>query len=488
MLFIYKSFFKKNKMNKYYLGVDLGSTTSKAVIINENDEIIGRGITNTRANYSVAADIARDEAIYNARFSILKKNLEKEINARPEYEKYISDLESVFQYEQFKVRLDKLGDELLKTCKDFFQDQKKQEEMIDHLRNIRRAFKPQIKKDYLFNSLGAKNQFFRDIVSEKYNEEVNKMDMALFEPLMTVWDKSISPAENERVQFNFKELVHKAMDELKNKYQNLPDTAAENTNVNFDAELNLLKGNFNTVADTLRKHIDEIAELEFNIANMTGTGYGRALLPFPEDCIRSEILCHAFGAHAIFPETRTVLDIGGQDTKAIQVDKYGLVTSFQMNDRCAAGCGRYLGYIADEMSISLNELGPMAMQAEKEVTICSTCTVFAGAELRELTNLGEKRADILGGLHKAIIMRAMSLIARSGGTFNEFTFTGGVARNPAIIKYLTQLVRENYGNDIKINIHTDSIFMGALGGALFARRNMNIDLPQTKQTKKAIQE
>lgn len=473
-------------MSKYYLGVDLGSTTSKAVIINEKDEIIGRGITNTRANYSVAADIARDEAIYNARFSVLRKKLEDDINAKPEYKKYITDLESVFQYEQFKVRLDKLGEELLKTCDTFFKDEKKKEEIIGHLRNIRRAFKPQIKRDYLYNNLGAKNQFFRDIVSEKYNEEVNKLDMSLFEPLMTVWDKSISPAENERILFNFQELIHKAMDELKDKYKNLPDTMPDNASVNFDVEMNLLKGNFDRVSETLREHIDEISEIEFNIANMTGTGYGRALLPFPQDCIRSEILCHAFGAHAVFPETRTVLDIGGQDTKAIQVDKYGLVTSFQMNDRCAAGCGRYLGYIADEMSISLNELGPMAMKAEKEVTICSTCTVFAGAELRELTNLGEKREDILGGLHKAIIMRAMSLIARSGGVFNEFTFTGGVARNPAVIKYLGQLVKENYGDNIKINIHTDSIFMGALGGAMFARRNIQADLPSAGKTKASV--
>lgn len=381
-------------MNKYYLGVDLGSTTSKAVIINEKDEIIGRGITNTRANYAVAADIARDEAIYNARFSVLQKKLEDEIKTKPEYRRYITDLKSVFQYEQFKVRLDQLGEELIKTCNEFFKDEKKQE-IIGHLRNIRRSFKPVIKRDYLYNNLGSKNQFFRDIVSEKYNEEVNKLDMSLFEPLMTVWDKSISPAENKRIQFNFQELVHKAMDELKEKYKNLPDTSADNTSVNFDAEMNLLKGNFDHVSETLREHIDEISQIEFNITNMTGTGYGRALLPFPQDCIRSEILCHAFGAHAVFPETRTVLDIGGQDTKAIQVDKYGLVTSFQMNDRCAAGCGRYLGYIADEMSISLNELGPMAMKAEKEVTICSTCTVFAGAELRELTNLGEKREDIL---------------------------------------------------------------------------------------------
>ena len=470
-------------MSKYFLGVDLGSTTSKAVIINEQDEIIGRGITNTRANYAVAADIARDEAIYNARFSILKNKLEGEMKEKPEYRKYINDLESVFQYEQFKVRLDKLGEELLKTCYAFFKDETQQAEIIGHLRNIRRAFKPVIKRDYLYNNLGAKNQFFRDIVSEKYNEEVNKLDMSLFEPLMTVWDKSISPAENIRVQFNFQELVNKAMDELKEKYKNLPDSSLDDKSVDFDAEMNLLKGNFQHVSESLREHIDEIANLEFNISNMTGTGYGRALLPFPEDCIRSEILCHAFGAHAIFPETRTVLDIGGQDTKAIQVDKYGLVTSFQMNDRCAAGCGRYLGYIADEMSISLNELGPMAMESTKDVTICSTCTVFAGAELRELTNLGEKRADILGGLHKAIIMRAMSLIARSGGVFNEFTFTGGVARNPAVIKYLFQLIKENYGDNIKINIHTDSIFMGALGGAMFARRNMNVDLPSAKKTK-----
>jgi benzoyl-CoA reductase subunit A len=470
-------------MNKYYLGIDLGSTTSKAVIINEQDEIIGRGITNTRANYSVAADIAKIEAINNARFSVLKKNLARDIELKPQYRKYLSDLENVFQYEQFKVRIDKLGEELLKTCQNYFQGERR-DLMVENLRKIRRAIKPRIKHQYLFENLGDKNQFFRDIVSERYNEEVNKLDISLFEPLMTIWDKSITAAENEISNFDFESLITQAMELLKDKYENLPDQS-ENIPVEqgmgFDAEMYLLKGDFKNVSETLRDRIYEVAKLDFNIENMTGTGYGRALLPFPQECIRSEILCHAFGAHAVFPNTRTVLDIGGQDTKAIQVDKYGLVTSFQMNDRCAAGCGRYLGYIADEMSISLNELGPLAMQAEKEVTICSTCTVFAGAELRELTNMGEKRPDILGGLHKAIIMRAMSLIARSGGVFNEFTFTGGVARNQAVIKYLTQLVKENYGDNITINIHTDSIFMGALGGAMFARRNISADLPSAKK-------
>jgi benzoyl-CoA reductase subunit A len=474
-------------MNKYYIGIDLGSTTSKAVIINDEDEIIGRGITNTRANYSVATEIARMEAIYNARFSIMKKKLGDEINLKPEYARYIADLEMVFQYEQFKKRLDNLSREMMNATQNYFQG-----EMInkvkDQVQNIFTSIQPRIRDEYLYGNLGAKNQFFRDIVAEKYNEEVIKLDMSLFEPMMTVWDKSITVAENVVIDFDFSELVHEAMDILAEKYDYLPENKPGDVSVNFDAEMNLLKGNFKDVSESLREHIDEVAKLEFNIANMTGTGYGRALLPFPEDCIRSEILCHAFGAHAVFPETRTVLDIGGQDTKAIQVDKYGLVTSFQMNDRCAAGCGRYLGYIADEMSISLNELGPMALQAEKEVTICSTCTVFAGAELRELTNLGEKREDILGGLHKAIIMRAMSLIARSGGVFNEFTFTGGVARNPAVVKYLSQLVRENYGDQIKINIHHDSIFMGALGGAMFARRNIKADLPTAKKAKAEVEE
>ena len=140
-----------------------------------------------------------------------------------------------------------------------------------------------------------------------------------------------------------------------------------------------------------------------------------------------------------------MLDIGGQDTKAIQVDPAGIVESFQMNDRCAAGCGRYLGYIADEMNMGLHELGPMAMKSTKTIRINSTCTVFAGAELRDRLSLGDKREDIMAGLHRAIILRAMSILARSGGIRDQFTFTGGVAKNEAAVKALKELVRENYG-------------------------------------------
>ena len=360
-------------MNKYYLGVDLGSTTSKAIIINEDDEIIGRGITNTRANYKVAADIARLEATFDARFNLLKRKLDDEIKNRPENLQYIEDLKAVFQYLQFKKRLEILYKQLKKTVSTTFTD-KLQNILSGYIDEIINLIEPMIRESYLQGNLGSKSQFFRDVIGEKYHEQVEKYEKDYFEPLMLAFDKSITPVENEMVEFDFVELVHESMNILDQKYNGLSNLGVENQSINFDAELNLLGGNYQEVTDTLKKHIEQIAQMEIHIANMVGTGYGRALLPFPEDCIKSEILCHAFGAHAIFPNTRTVLDIGGQDTKAIQVDSQGLVTSFHMNDRCAAGCGRYLGYIADEFSLSLNEMGPLALEADKEVNICSTCT------------------------------------------------------------------------------------------------------------------
>ena len=172
----------------------------------------------------------------------------------------------------------------------------------------------------------------------------------------------------------------------------------------------------------------------------------------------------------MYPGTRTVLDIGGQDTKAIQVDPHGIVESFQMNDRCAAGCGRYLGYIADEMNMGLHELGPLAMKSTKTIRINSTCTVFAGAELRDRLSLGEKREDILAGLHRAIILRAMSILARSG-------------RHPRRVHLHRRRRQERGGGEgaeaissarttasCTLNINPDSIYTGALGGATFAWR------------------
>lgn len=466
-------------MNKYYLGIDLGSTTSKAVIINENDEIVGRGITNTRANYKVAADIAKEEAIYDARFTLLSNIISKDMEQKPEFKKYMKDIRVVFRYQQFKRRMEKLEEMLKRTAAAFTYENK--DAIVKALGQIIATIGPQIREEFIHGDLGSKNQFFRDIVSEKYNLEVEKAAKEFFEPLMLAFDKSITPIENEMVQYNFKELVMESISILDEKYKGVADQQEDGSKEDwYYAELNAVKNNYKNVEATLRQHIQDVAEEEIHIARMVGTGYGRALLPFPEDCIKSEILCHAFGAHAVFPNTRTVLDIGGQDTKAIQVDSHGLVTSFHMNDRCAAGCGRYLGYIADEFGLSLNELGPEANKATKETTICSTCTVFAGAEVKELLHNGEERPNILAGLHKAIVQRAMSLIARSGGVKNEFTFTGGVARNEAVLKYVKEMVRNSYG-ELTMNIHTDSIFMGALGGAMFARRNIEVALPSTSK-------
>ena len=129
-----------------------------------------------------------------------------------------------------------------------------------------------------------------------------------------------------------------------------------------------------------------------------------------------------------------------------------------MNDRCAAGCGRYLGYIADEMNMGLHELGPMAMKSTRTVRINSTCTVFAGAELRDRLALGEKREDILAGLHRAIILRAMSIISRSGGIRDQFTFTGGVAKNEAAVRELQkagqgELWRGHHQHQSGVDLH-----------------------------------
>ncbi len=288
-----------------------------------------------------------------------------------------------------------------------------------------------------------KSDFFRDLAGSRYvtlaEAEARTTGLG-FDQLVGLFDKAIRDVENSAVAAGlFEDHMRAAV------------TAAGDDQA------------------VLAEPVDRIAGLTLEQIGSVGTGYGRSRLPFPEGQIKSEILCHGLGAHAMFPHTRTVLDIGGQDTKAIQVDDRGIVTSFQMNDRCAAGCGRYLGYIADEMNLGLHELGPLACQSSSPVRINSTCTVFAGAELRERLSLGERREDILAGLHRAIVLRAMSLIARSGGIHSEFTFTGGVARNPAAVRALGTLLVEHYG-DMPVNISDDSIYTGALGAALFAHR------------------
>jgi len=417
------------------VGIDLGSTTSKAVILDERGSILGRGITNSRSNYDLAAAVARSEAFNGARFTLLRRAVEQE--SGPEV---IERLERAFRLEQSLVQLDRLRTLVLEEAERSAPERVKgavREALATLFQHIRRE---EIAR---FEEAGAKprSDFFRDAAGSAYTriaEELADPEGASFDLLLGLYDKCIIQVENEPLELGFRTLIHNALERI-------GDVAA------------------------VRAGVDAAARADLDEVTTVGTGYGRARLPFPREQIRSEILCHGLGAHAMFPETRTVLDIGGQDTKAIQVDGRGIVTNFQMNDRCAAGCGRYLGYIADEMSIGLHELGPLAEKSRHPVKINSTCTVFAGAELRERLSLGERREDILAGLHRAIVLRAMGLLARSGGVNDEFTFTGGVARNSAAVAALERLIEENYG-ERTLNISPDSIYTGALGAALFAHR------------------
>ena len=425
-----------------FLGIDLGSTTSKAVIVDSSGDIIGRGITNTRSNYEVAAQIAQNEAEFNSRFTLLHRKLKLESDSSVDWDALIHQLENRFHYLQYQYRYNRLMEVMFENA-DLLEDKNLAEVAVALLKKYQISMLAEVEEKFLSGAISLSSEFFRDLFSTGYMSAIQNEDKKHYDQLVALYDRSITPVENEKLNFDFADLAEQAVELL-------PEESYQRNN-------------------SFRKNLEAIEALSFKPTDYIGTGYGRQLLPFEEKHIKSEILCHAMGAHAIFPETRTVLDIGGQDTKAIQVDKYGLVTSFQMNDRCAAGCGRYLGYIADEMSISVGELGPMAMKADHESNICSTCTVFAGAELREYLNLGEKKENILAGLHKAIVQRAFGLLARSGGVRDEFTFTGGVARNQAVVKYVSQMVEQNYGK-LTINCHTDSIFMGALGAALFSSR------------------
>ena len=430
-----------------YLGVDLGSTTTKAIILNEEQEVIGRGLTNTRSNYSVACEVAQKEAETNAKFSFLEKSLKKYPDLNNIADTIFGKIELNFRYEQHLFKLNRLKE----LCLNYLLNNSFAGERGDLEWVLREIFTEMEKEAYtIYQEMGQdRSRFFRDIVGSKYMALVEKNSVKYkvdFESLMSLYDKSIIHVENQVIEIDFYENMKRAADRT---VKNHPESDA--------------------IKESLIKAINEVIDGKLEIVSMVGTGYGRQQLPFPKKNIRSEILCHGLGAHYMFPDTRTVLDIGGQDTKGIQVDKDGIVTNFQMNDRCAAGCGRYLGYIAEELSIGLHQLGPLSLKATKVVKVSSTCTVFAGAELRDMLSLGEKRENVLAGLHRSIILRVMSILARSGGVKNEFTFTGGVAKNQAVVNALREITFENYG-ELTINISSDSIYTGAVGAALFAKR------------------
>ncbi len=210
-----------------------------------------------------------------------------------------------------------------------------------------------------------------------------------------------------------------------------------------------------------------------DIACVAGTGYGRYKVTFGDFQV-TEITCHARGAHFLFPGTRTVIDMGGQDTKGIHVGQDGEVLDFVMNDKCAAGTGRFLAAAAEVMDLSLDDIGGIALKAKRPVKLTSVCTVFVESDI--MSYLAQKKSieDILAGVHQAIASRTMALIRRVG-IEEEVSFSGGVAKNIGMVSAL----EGNLGK--RMNVSPESHFMGALGASLFAVERAEADLGRQEE-------
>lgn len=200
------------------------------------------------------------------------------------------------------------------------------------------------------------------------------------------------------------------------------------------------------------------------------TGYGRKLVAETFAHLRvdtvTEIQAYALGAHFLYPEARTVLDIGGQDTKVIALNASGKVLRFEMNDRCAAGTGKFLEFMATALQVPLEDFGDYALGADKRVQINSMCTVFAESEATSLMARGEKAQNIAMGLHAAIAQRVLAMLRRVG-LEKPVIFAGGVAHN----RCMRRLLAEAVGDGFLAAENPDVV--GALGAALLAARSIS---------------
>ena len=192
------------------------------------------------------------------------------------------------------------------------------------------------------------------------------------------------------------------------------------------------------------------------------TGYGRENIPFAHGNV-SEISCHAKGAHWLIPSVRTVIDVGGQDCKAIVVDENGSLGKFVMNDKCAAGTGRFLEGISKTLGLSLEELGALPLRAQKPLPITNICSVFIELEALCLINEGEDLADITAGINQAMATRIKTLVGRIG-IKKDVCITGGVAKNTGVVKSIEEILNVNV-----VDMPEDPQIIGALGAALFAQ-------------------
>ena len=198
-----------------------------------------------------------------------------------------------------------------------------------------------------------------------------------------------------------------------------------------------------------------------DLAYIVSTGYGRRKLSFASKAI-TEISCHAKGAHYVFPDAKTVIDIGGQDSKVISIDSSGNVQNFAMNDTCAAGTGQFLQVMARALGVRLTKIGELSLQSQIKLTISSMCTVFAESEVISLVAQGRQKEDILSAIHEGIARRTVGLVGRVG-LRQPVIMTGGVAKNAGLVRAL----EKELGASITIPKYPQIV--GAIGAALFAQ-------------------
>ncbi|MBU7013370.1 MAG: 2-hydroxyglutaryl-CoA dehydratase [Theionarchaea archaeon] len=231
----------------------------------------------------------------------------------------------------------------------------------------------------------------------------------------------------------------------------------------------IIPSGFDTVktAEELVEHgLEKAGILRKDIQCIVATGYGRRMVPMADRTV-TEITCHARGAHYLDNEVRTIIDIGGQDSKGISLDATGKVTDFVMNDKCAAGTGRFLEVMARALEVELGELGTLSLKCEEKVAISSTCTVFAESEVISYKNQGKKKEDIIAGVHEAIASRIYAMVHQIP-IQEKIMVTGGVALNRGMVRALERKMEK------EVEIPGDPQIVGALGAALLGRESQSI--------------
>jgi len=212
--------------------------------------------------------------------------------------------------------------------------------------------------------------------------------------------------------------------------------------------------------EVMRQALEQASLQIDDISYIIATGYGRLNVPFADRQI-TELSCHARGVSILFPNVRTAIDIGGQDTKCMKIDS-GKLTSFVMNDKCAAGTGRFLELTAAALGIKLEDMGEISLKATKKIQISNMCTIFAQQEVVALLSRGEKLENIVAGLHDALASRVAAL-ARRLGIEPDVVLTGGVAKNTGMVRAM----KESLG--CEIFVPEEPLLTGALGAAILAK-------------------